>query len=130
MRRANVWLAIFLAIGLLAGPAAVAARGQAEAGAKAAAKVKKAKAPAGKVLGEAEEISGTIKSVDVAESKVTITLAGIPYVFQVTKKTKVEINGQKGDLEALSKAVDQNASIRFVPRSDGNLAEHIAVKSS
>ena len=84
----------------------------------------------GRALGEAEEISGTLHSVDVTDSKVTVTSAGVPYVFQLTKKTKIEINGEKGDLEALSKAVDQKASVRFVPRSDGNMADHVEVKSS
>lgn len=129
MRKVIYWLAIFLAIGLFAGSTAVAAQGQSEAGAKAASKQKKATAQTGRVLGEAEEISGIITSVDVAASKITMTSARIPYVFQLTKKTKIEINGKKGDLEALSKAVDQKASIRFVPRSDGNMADHIEVKS-
>jgi hypothetical protein len=130
MKKVIYRLVIFLTIGLVAGSTAPAAQGQAEAGAKAASKQKKATAQPGRVLGEAEEISGTIQSVDLAASKVTVTAAGIPYVFQLTKKTKIEINGEKGDLEALSKAVDQKASIRFVPRSDGNLADHIEVKSS
>jgi hypothetical protein len=129
MRKVIYWLAIFLAIGLFAGSTAVAAQGQSEAGAKAASKQKKATAQTGRVLGEAEEISGIITSVDVAASKITMTSARIPYVFQLTKKTKIEINGKKGDLEALSKAVDQKASVRFVPRSDGNMADHIEVKS-
>ena len=130
MKKVIYWLAIFLTVGLIAGSTAMAAQGQGEAGAKAASKQRKATAPPGRALGEAEEISGTIHSVDVTASKVTVTSAGIPYVFQLTKKTKIEINGEKSDLEALSKAVDQTASIRFVPRSDGNLADHIEVKSS
>jgi len=129
MRKAIYWLAIFLAIGLFAGSTAVAAQGQSEAGAKASSKQKKATAQVGRVLGKAEEISGTIKSVDVAASKVTVTSAGTPYVFQLIKKTKIEINGKKGDLEALSKVVAQKVSVRFVPRSDGNMADHIEVKS-
>jgi hypothetical protein len=129
MKKVIYWLAIFLTIGLVAGPTAVAAQEQGEAGAKAASKEKKVTAQTGRVLGEAEELSGTIQSVDVTASKVTVTSAGVPYVFQLTKKTKIEINGQKGDLEALSKAVDQKASVRFVPRSDGNMADHIEVKS-
>ena len=129
MKKEIYWLAIFLTIGLFAGSTALAAQGQGEAGAKAASKQKKATVQSGRVLGEAEEISGTIQSVDVTASKVTATAAGIPYVFQLTKKTMIEINGEKGDLEALSKAVDQKASIRFVPHADGNIANHIEVKS-
>ncbi len=129
MKKLIYWLAIFLTIGLVAGSTAVAAQGQGEAGAKEASKQKKVTAQPGRVLGEAEEVSGTIQSVDVTASKVTVTSAGVPYVFQLTKKTKIKINGQKGDLEALSKAVDQKASVRFVPRSDGNMADHIEVKS-
>ena len=130
MKRVIYWLAIFLTIGLFAGSTALAAQGQGAASAKTSSKQKKVTAQPGRVLGEAEEIRGTIQSVDEAASKVTVTSAGIPYVFQLTKKTKIEINGEKGDLEALSKAVDQKTSIRFVPRSDGNLADHIEVKSS
>jgi|ERR1700674_3959015 len=129
MKRAIYWLVIFLTIGLCAGSATGAAQGHGEAGAKAASKQKKATAQPSRVLGAAQELSGTIQSVDVTASKVTVTSAGIPYVFQLTKQTKIEINGEKGDLEALSKAVDQKASIRFVPRSDGNMADHIEVKS-
>ncbi len=100
MKKVIYWLAIFLTIGLFAGSTALGAQGQGEAGAKAASKQKKATAQPGRVLGQAEEISGTIQSVDIAASKLTITSAGIPYVFQLTKKTKIEINGEKGDLEA------------------------------
>jgi hypothetical protein len=130
MQKVIYWLAIFLTIGLVAGSTAVAAQGQGEAVAKAASKQKKVTAQPGGALGKAEEISGTILSVDVTASKVTVTSAGIPYVFQLTKKTKIDINGEKGDLETLSKAVDQKASVRFVPRSDGNMADHVEVKSS
>lgn len=130
MKRVIYWLAIFLTVGLFAGSTALAAQGQGEAGAKAASKQKKATARPSRVFGAAEELSGTIQSVDVAASKVTVTSAGVPYVFQLTKKTKIEINGEKGDQEALSKAVDQKASVRFVPRSDGNSADHVEVKSS
>lgn len=130
MKRLIYWLAIFLTIGLLAGSTVLAAQGRAEAGAKASSKQEKATAQPGRALGETEEISGTIHSVDVTASKVTVTSAGVPYVFQLTKKTKIEINGVKGDLEALSKAVEQKASVRFVPRSEGNMADHVEVKSS
>ena len=130
MKKVTYWLLIFLMIGLFAGSTAMAVQGQGEAGAKAAPKQRKAIAQPSLVLGAAEELSGTIQSVDVTASKVTVTSAGIPYVFQLTKKTKIEINGEKGDLEALSKAVDQKASVRFVPRSDGNMADHVEVKSS
>jgi hypothetical protein len=129
MKKVIYWLVIFLTIGLVAGSTASAAQGQAEAGAKAASKQRKATAQLGRALGEAEEISGTIHSVDVTAFKVTVTSAGIPYVFQLTKKTKIEIKGEKGNLEALSKAVDQKALIRFVPHADGNMADHIEVKS-
>lgn len=130
MKRVVYWLAIFLTVGLFAGSTALAAQGQGEAGPKASSKQKKATPQPSRVLGVAEELGGTIQSVDVAASKVTVTSAGVPYVFQLTKKTKIEINGEKGDLEALSKAVDQKASVRFVPRSDGNSADHVEVKSS
>ena len=130
MKRVIYWLVIFLTIELFAGSTGLAAQGQGEAGAKGSSKQKKATGQPSYVLGAAEELSVTIQSVDVTASKVTVTSAGIPYVFQLTKKTKIEINGEKGDLEALSKAVDQKASIRFVPRSDGNLADHIEVKST
>ena len=130
MKKMIYWFAIFLTIGLLAGSAPVPAQGQSEAGAKGFSKQTKATMQTGRVLGKAEEISGTIKSVDVAASTVTITSAGIPYAFQLTKKTKIEIDGKNGDLEALSKALDQQVTIRFVPRSDGNIADQIQVKSS
>jgi hypothetical protein len=129
MRKVIYWLAIFLVIGLFAGSIAMTAQTQSEAGGKASSKQKKATTQGGRVLGKAEEISGTIKSIDVTESTVTITSAGIPYVFQLLKKTKIEINGQKSDLEALTKEVDKKVSVRFVPRSDGNMADHIEVKS-
>ncbi|HET8924347.1 MAG TPA: hypothetical protein VFN26_15275 [Candidatus Acidoferrum sp.] len=130
MKKIIYWLAIFLTIGLFAGSTAGAAQGQGEARTKASSKQKKATPQPSRVLGVVEELSGTIQSVDVAASKVTVTSAGVPYVFLLTKKTKIEINGEKGDLEALSKAVDQKASVRFVPRSNGNSADHVEVKSS
>lgn len=130
MKRVIYWLTTFLTVGLFAGSTALAAQGQGEAGARASSKQKKTSPQPSRVLGAAEELSGTIQSVDAAASKVTITSAGVPCVFQLTKKTKIEINGEKGDLEALSKAVDQKASVRFVPRSDGNMADHVEIRSS
>lgn len=129
MRKRN-WLALFLVTGLFSGQTALAAQGQSADEARAAAKEKKAAAQAGRKLAEPEEISGKISLVDTTDSTVTVTSKGVPYVFRVTKKTKIQINGKIGDLEALAKQVNQNISVRFVPRSGGNFAENVEVKSS
>jgi hypothetical protein len=128
MRKRNFWSLILLTMGLTAGFAVASAQAQTE-GSKTGT-TKKAATHAGHPLGKAEDISGTISSVDSSASMVTITSNRTPYVFRLTKKTNIEINGSKSDLEALTKQVNQSVSVHFVPRSDGNLAEIIEVKSS
>lgn len=126
MRARNIWMAGLLALGLYGGMTAVAAQAQGE---KAKPSEKKSAAQAGQKLGEAEELSGTIAAVDATAATVTIRANGTPYVFRVTKKTKITIHGSKGDLEGLAKQVSQNITVKFVPRSNGNFAEHVEVKS-
>lgn len=129
MSKKYSWLTLFLAMGILAGLTAVPAYAQTAGGGKPAATQKKTAKLAGHQLGASEAISGKISSVDTTTSTVTVTFNGVPYVFRLTKKTKIQINGNKGDLEALAAHVNQSVSLRFVPRSDGNFAEQVEVKS-
>jgi hypothetical protein len=125
MRRKLFWIPLLLVFGLFAG-LAVANAG----GGQSAIPGKKVITQEGRVLDKPEDIEGTIASVDTTEATVAITSKGVPYVFRVSRKTTIQINGQKNDLDSLKNHVNQNVSIHFVPRSEGNFALSINVTSS
>ncbi len=129
MIRKNSFFAAFLGAALFAGMSAVAAQKQPEK-TKATSADKKTATQTGYKLGESELFTGTIASVDTAASMITVTSRGVPYVFRLTGKTQIRVNGSKANLEALSEHVGHNASIHFVPYSNGNFAEHFEVSTT
>jgi hypothetical protein len=50
---------------------------------------------------------------------------GVPYNFQVTPATKIEIGGKKAGFEDLDTIINANISITFVPMRQGNLARKV-----
>ncbi|MGA7909239.1 MAG: hypothetical protein WCA16_17670 [Candidatus Sulfotelmatobacter sp.] len=83
------------------------------------------------VLASAEDLSGTITFVDSADKEVTLVSSdGVAYDFELTKATRVELSDKKIGLDELAGESHKQATVHFVPRSDGNLAKDIEIKSS
>lgn len=83
------------------------------------------------VLASAEDLSGTITLVDPNDKEITLVGSnGVPYDFELTKKTQVELANQKIRMNELSSESHKQATIHFVPKSDGNLAESIQINAS
>ncbi len=83
---------------------------------------------AGKVLGSSETLNGTISTVDTTSNLIVLTGSnGIPYNFRVTRGTRITVSGKKATFEDLSAQANAQASVEFVPRSNGNFAESIKV---
>jgi hypothetical protein len=131
MRGKYFWIPLFLVCGFFANLAvAKSSSAWKRNSSDGTAAEKKASPQQRRALGKAEDIQGTIVSVDTAEVTITITSKGVPYVFRVRKTTAIWINGQKSDLGRLKDRLNQNASIRFVPRTEGNFADSIDVTST
>lgn len=82
-------------------------------------------------LASAEDLSGTIAMVDPSDREVTLIGSnGVPYDFKVTKKTEVELTNKKIGINDLTSESHKQATVHFVPRSDGNLAEEIPITNS
>lgn len=82
----------------------------------------------GHALDKAENISGTVAMLE--SSGETITLSGsngVPYDFRLTKHTHVTIGGKSAKPDDLKNQVNKQATIEFVPMSDGNLAKTVTV---
>jgi hypothetical protein len=83
------------------------------------------------VLASAEDLSGTITVVDPTDEEVTLVGSnGVPYDFKLTKKTQVELSDKRIRANELAGESHKQATIHFVPRSDGNLAERIQISAS
>ncbi len=130
MIRKNSLFAAFLAVTLFVGISAVAAQKQPEKTAKATSAEKESVTQTGYKLGKSELFSGTITSVDTAASTVTLTSRGVSYVFRLTGKAQIRVNGNNVALETLSEHIGHNASIHFVPYSKGNFADHFEVSTT
>ena len=82
-------------------------------------------------LAAAEDLSGTITMIDPTDNKITLVGSnGVPYDFELTKRTKVEIANKKIGMNELASESHKQATIHFVPRSDGNLAASIQINPS
>lgn len=83
------------------------------------------------VLASPENLSGTISVVDPSDKEVTLVGSnGIPYDFDLTRKTQVELANQKIGIRELSSETHKLATVHFVPTSRGNLAESIQISAS
>jgi ABC-type oligopeptide transport system substrate-binding subunit len=83
------------------------------------------------VLASAEDLSGTITRVDPSDREVTLIGSnGVPYDFKVNQKTMVELSSHKIGMNELASESQKQATIHFVPRSDGNLAQSIRISAS
>jgi hypothetical protein len=83
------------------------------------------------VLASAEELSGTIAFVGPADKEVTLIGAnGVPYDFQLTSKTKVDVAGRMIGATQLATENHKEATVRFLPTTRGNLAERLEISAS
>ncbi|MGH9327959.1 MAG: hypothetical protein ACRD2B_14920 [Terriglobia bacterium] len=61
-----------------------------------------------------QELSGTLSMVDAGQKVVVITNSdGTPFDFKVTRRTRIEVNGQKANLDSLSDQTSKQASIKY-----------------
>lgn len=75
-----------------------------------------------------ETIEGNISMVVVDQKLVVVTSSdGVPYNFVVTKRTKVQIGGTPSSFDDLTGQTHKQASVTFVPRRNGNIAQSISV---
>jgi hypothetical protein len=82
------------------------------------------------VLASAEDLSGTITIVDPSEKEVTVVANGVPYDFDLTRKTRVELSDKKIGVNELASETHKQATVHFVPTSRGNLADSIQISVS
>jgi hypothetical protein len=79
----------------------------------------------------AEDLTGTITMVEPSDKEITLVGSnGVPYDFELTKNTQVELANQKIGMNELSSESHKQAIIHFVPKSDGNLAESVQINAS
>lgn len=84
-------------------------------------------------LASAEDLTGTIASVDPANKEITLMGSnGVPYDFMLSRKTQIELsnNNKKISVNQLASESKASATVHFVPESNGNLAEDIQIKTS
>jgi hypothetical protein len=80
------------------------------------------------MLAAAEEISGTIGFVGPSDKEVTLIGAnGIPYDFQLSRTTDVGLAGKKIRPTELAQESHKQATIRFLPTAQGNLAQSVDI---
>jgi hypothetical protein len=80
------------------------------------------------VLAPAEELSGTIGFVGPSDKEVTLIGAnGVPYDFQLSKATKVDFAGKEIRATELGQENHKQATIRFLPTVQGNLAKSVDI---
>ena len=103
----------------------------AAAATKAATKEHKAPAKTAKVERQAwpaEDITGTIASVDPAQHLVIVkTSDGVPFDMTVSRSTRIEAGDQRMKLDELNSDVNKNVSVKFVPERRGDVARTIQI---
>jgi hypothetical protein len=82
-------------------------------------------------LASAEDLSGTITTVDPSIKEVTLIGSnGVPYDFDLTHRTRVEVSNKQVATKELASESHKQATIHFVPTSHGNLAQNIQISAS
>jgi invasion protein IalB len=91
-------------------------------------KAEQAKKPASDVLARAENLSGKISTIGSSGKEVTLMGAnGVPYDFDLTGKTKIEVGNQRIASSQLTNETQKQATVHFVPTARGNVAETIQI---
>lgn len=76
-----------------------------------------------------QELSGSISMVDTGQKVLVVTNSdGTPFNFKMMHGTRIEVNGKKGTLDALSDQTGKQASIKYRDGLNrGLLAESVQV---
>lgn len=81
-------------------------------------------------LASPEDLSGTISAVDPSGKEVTVIgQNGVPYDFDLTRRTRLELSNQKIAPKELASEAHKQATVHFVPTSRGNMASSIQITS-
>jgi hypothetical protein len=76
------------------------------------------------VLAPAEDLSGTISFIAPSGKEVTLIGAnGTQYDFRVTRTTRIDLAGRRISETELANENHKQATVRFLPTSQGNLAQ-------
>lgn len=76
----------------------------------------------------AENLTGTIQSVDPAQHLVVVKSDGVPFDIVVGPSTRIESGDQTLKLGGLSPDVNKSVSIHFIPEARGDVARAIQVQ--
>ena len=75
-----------------------------------------------------ETIQGTISMIAVDQKLAVVTTAGgVPYDFTVTGKTQIQIAGSRSSFNNLAEQVQKEATVTFIARPNGDIAQNITV---
>jgi hypothetical protein len=82
----------------------------------------------GDVLAPAQSLSGTISMIGPSGKEVTVIgLDGVPYDFNLTNQTKIEMGKARIHANDLANETHKQATVHFLPTARGNLAETIQI---
>jgi hypothetical protein len=77
-----------------------------------------------------ETLNGTVSIVEPGKKSIFVTTSGgVSYKFVATAKTKIQINGTPSSMDELAEQSDKEATVTFVARPKGDVAQRIAVSS-
>jgi hypothetical protein len=80
------------------------------------------------VLAPAEDLTGTISFVAPSDKEVTLMSPnGTPYDFQVGRTTRIDLAGRRISEMDLANENHKQATVRFLPTGQGNLAETLEI---
>ncbi|MEJ2007557.1 MAG: hypothetical protein P8Z30_05260 [Acidobacteriota bacterium] len=75
-----------------------------------------------------ETIQGEITLIEVDKNLVVVEASGgVPYDITVTPKTRIEIDGLPATFDQLLGHTQRKATVTFVPRPTGDIAQSISV---
>lgn len=75
-----------------------------------------------------ETIEGTISMIEVDQKLIIVEASGgVPFDLTVTPKTKIEINGTSATFDQLVEQTQKQATVTFVARPNGDVAQSISV---
>lgn len=95
---------------------------------KAAKTTDHAKKPGTDVLAPAENLSGTISMIGRSGNEVTLIGSnGVPYDFDLTQHTKIEMANHKVPASQLGSETHKQATVHFLPTARGNMAKTIQI---
>ena len=82
----------------------------------------------GDTLAPPQDLSGTISFVGPSDKEVTLKGAnGTPYDFDVTNKTKIDVQDKSAGPSLLPQETHKQATVRFLPTARGNVAQTITI---